>query len=131
MSQALPLGLVVLSGQWARVHYALMMASAAAAIDRPVTLFVTMDAVPLLETGEGWRRLEGAGGDDGLKVRGIADTETLLEACAALDVTMLVCEAGLKARDVAPAALRKDLGVTVTGLVTFYQAVGAGQIVTL
>ena len=131
MSQALPLGLVVLSGQWARVHYALMMASAAAAIDRPVTLFVTMDAVPLLEAGEGWRRLEGAEGDDALKVRGIADTETLLEACAALDVTILVCEAGLKARDAAPAALREDLGVEVTGLVTFYQAVGAGQIVTL
>lgn len=131
MSQALPLGLVVLSGQWARVHYALMMASAAAAIDRPVTLFVTMDAVPLLEAGEGWRRLEGAGGDDALKARGIADTETLLEACAALDVTILVCEAGLKARDATPAALREDLGVEVTGLVTFYQAVGAGQIVTL
>ena len=126
-----PLGLVVLSGEWARVHYALMMASSAAAIDRPVTLFVTMDAVPLLEAGEGWRRLAGAEGDDALKARHVADTETLLEACAAMDVTIMVCEAGLKARDVASADLRDELGIAVTGLVTFYQSVGAGQIVAL
>jgi peroxiredoxin family protein len=131
MSGATPLGLVVLSGDWARVHYALMMASSAAAIDRPVTLFVTMDAVPLLESGEGWRRLAGAGGDDALKERNVADTETLLEACAAMDVAIMVCEAGLKARDVPPSALRNELGVAVTGLVTFYHAAGAGQIVAL
>ena len=39
----MPLGLVVLSGEWARVHYALMMASSAAAIDR-ATLFVGNDS---------------------------------------------------------------------------------------
>ena len=131
MSAATPLGLVVLSGEWARVHYALMMASSAAAIDRPVTLFVTMDAVPLLEAGEGWRRLAGAEGDDTMKQHKVADTETLLEACAAMDVTIMVCEAGLKARDVAPSALRSDIGVDVTGLVTFYRSVGTGQIVAL
>lgn len=131
MNAATPLGLIVLSGEWVRVHYALMMASSAAAIDRPVTLFVTMDAVPLLEADEGWRRLAGAEDDDTLKERNVADTETLLEACAAMDVTVLVCEAGLKARDVAPSALREDLGIEVTGLVTFYRTVGAGQIVAL
>lgn len=131
MSGVTPLGLVVLSGDWARVHYALMMASSAAAIDRPVTLFVTMDAVPLLEAGEGWRKLSGADGDDGLKDRKVADTETLLEACTAMDVAIMVCEAGLKARDVVPSALRNDLGVEVTGLVTFYQRVESGQIVVL
>ena len=131
MSGPARLGLVVLSGEWARVHYALMMASSAAAIDRPVTLFVTMDAVPLLEAGEGWRRLAGAEGDAALKARNVADTETLLEACAAMDVTIMVCEAGLKARDVASADLRDELGIAVTGLVTFYQSVGAGQIVAL
>lgn len=131
MSGATPLGLVVLSGEWERVHYALMMASSAAAIDRPVTLFVTMGAVPLLEADEGWRRLSGSEDDEVLKERKVADTETLLEACAAMDITIMVCEAGLKARDIAPSALREDLGVEVTGLVTFYQSVGAGQIVAL
>ncbi|MBT7648646.1 MAG: hypothetical protein HN768_16540, partial [Rhodospirillaceae bacterium] len=90
MTVATPLGLVVLSGDYARVHYALMMASAAATIDRPVTVFVTMDAVPLLESGEGWRRLAGSDRDDDLKGRGVADMETLLQACTALDVGMMV-----------------------------------------
>jgi len=131
MSDALTLGLVVLSGDYARVHYALMMASAAAAIDRPVTVFVTMDAVPLLVADEGWRRLAGAARDDDLKARNVADIETLLEACAAMDVTFMVCEAGLKADETSADTLRDDLDVEVTGLVTFYGAVGTGQIVTL
>ncbi len=128
---AAPLGLVVLSGDYARVHYALMMASSAAAIDRPVTLFVTMDAVPLLLADRGWRALAGAERDAEHKRRNVADMETLLEACAALGVTFMVCEAGLKAGDTAPETLREDLGVETTGLVTFYQSIGAGQIVAL
>lgn len=125
------LGVVVLSGEYARVHYALMMASAAAAIDRPVTLFFTMDAVVALGAEEGWRRLEGADRHGQLRRRNVAEVETLLEACTALDVTIMVCEAGLKALDMAPADLRDDLGIEVTGLVTFYRAVGDGQIVVL
>jgi peroxiredoxin family protein len=131
MAEASPLGLVVLSGDYMRVHYALMMASAAAAIDRPVTLFFTMDAVPAVEAGEGWRALEGAERDDAMKTRGVADFETLLEACTAMEVAFMVCEAGLKARDVSADLVRGDLGVEVTGLVTFYRAVGEGEIVTL
>lgn len=131
MSAGPRLGIVVLSGDWARVHYALMMASSAAAIDREVTLFVTMDAVPAVLAGEGWRRLDGADRDAAMTQRNVADFETLLESCAALGVTVMVCEAGLKARDVGPGDLRDDLGIEVTGLVTFYQAVGDGQIVAL
>lgn len=126
-----PLGLVVLSGAWAHAHYALMMASAAAAVDRPVTVFATMDGVPLLLDREGWRGLAGADGDHELKRRNVADTETLFEACCALGVTFMVCEAGLRARATEPDRLRRDPAVEVTGLVTFYQAVGSGQIVVL
>lgn len=131
MAEKSPLGLVVLSGEYARVHYALMMASAAAAIDRPVTLFFTMDAAVTVQSGEGWRALAGSGRDDDLKARNVADLETLLEACVAMEVTFMVCEAGLKALDMPAEDLREDLGVEVTGLVTFYQAVGEGQITTL
>jgi len=131
MSDPAPLGVVVLSGAYERVHYALMMASAAAAIDRPVTVFVTMDAVPLLVKDEGWRTLMGSERDDALKAGNVADIETLLEACAAMDVSFMVCEAGLKVEDTPAEAMRDDLGVEVTGLVTFYGAVGSGRIVTL
>ncbi|MGY8996325.1 MAG: DsrE family protein [Alphaproteobacteria bacterium] len=131
MTAAQHLGFVVLSGDYARVHYAMMMASAAAAIDRPVTLFFTMDAVPTVLADEGWRDLSGSDRDDALKARNVADMETLLEVCAAMDVTFMVCEAGLKALDMSAEGLRDDLDVEVTGLVTFYAAVGSGQIVTL
>jgi peroxiredoxin family protein len=96
-----------------------------------VTLFVTMDAVPLLMAGEGWRALSGAARDDELKRRNVADMETLLEACAALGVAVMVCEAGLKAADIDPSALRDDLAFEVTGLVTFYGTIATGQIVVL
>lgn len=131
MTNQQPLGLVVLSGEYARVHYALMMASAAAAIDRPVTLFFTMDAAVTVQAGAGWRALAGSGRDDDLKARNVADIETLLEACVAMEVTFMVCEAGLKALDMPAEGLREDLGVEVTGLVTFYGTVGDGQIATL
>ena len=125
------LGIVVLSGDYARVHYALMMASAAAAIDRRVAFFVTMDAVPLLCGGEGWRSLRGSARDDELKKAGVADVETLLEACGAMDVAFMVCDAGLKAQAADAASMRDDLEIEVTGLVGFYRTVGAGQIVSL
>ncbi len=125
------LGVVVLSGDYVRVHYALMMASAAAAIDRPVTVFVTMDAAPLLAGDEGWRRLAGAERDDELKARDVADMETLLAACASMGVAFMACEAGLRAGETPAAALRDDLDIEVAGLVTFYRAVGEGRIVAL
>ena len=113
------LSIVVYSGDFGRVHYALMMAAAAAAIDRPVTLFFTMGAVQALRRPDGWVNLSGAGRDDDLKDRRIADFETLLQSCAAMDVTFMVCEAGLKAEDMSADDLRDDLAVEVTGLVTF------------
>jgi len=113
------LSIIVFSGDYGRVHYALMMASAAAAIDRPVTLFFTMGAVQALRKPDGWVNLSGAERDEALKERQIADFETLLQSAAAMDVTFMICEAGLKADDMSPGDLRDDLDIDVTGLVTF------------
>lgn len=124
-----PLGLVVLAGDYARVHTALAMAAAAAALDRRVVCFVTMDALPLLQAGAGWRTLQGAGGDELLRGRGVAGMEELVEACAATGVAFMACEAGLKARAIQAGTLRADLAIEVTGLVTFLVATDAGQIV--
>ena len=114
------LSIVVYAGDFGRVHYALMMAAAAAAVDRPVTLFFTMGAVQALRRPDGWVNLSGAEWDDHLKDRQIADFETLLQSCAAMDVVFMVCEAGLKAEDLAVSDLRDDLEIEVTGLVTFF-----------
>ena len=96
------LSLIVFSGDYARAHYALAAAAAAAAVDRPATLFFTMQgARALLAAGadgeEGWRSLAGADADAGLRERGVAGFEELLDSCAALGVRFMVCEMGLRA----------------------------------
>ena len=114
------LSLLVFDGHFARVHYALVLASAAAAVNRPVTLFFAGDAVPAL-TPQGWRWLTGDPANEAaeMKARGIAGFDELLEACAAMDVRFMACELalrrlGLEHRDLDPA-----LEVTVAGAVSF------------
>lgn len=125
------LSIVVFAGQFDKVHYALVMASAAAAIDTPVTLFFTMEAVrnilkPDADGTQSWATqnttmcLEtGADMDAGFIERGVADFETLLAACRDLGVRFMVCEMGLKALDLKRDAIRTDIAVELGGVVTF------------
>lgn len=110
------LSLVVFSGEFERVHYALSMAAAAVATNRPATLFFTMGAARALVD---WRTLPGAAADDGLRAKGLAGFDELLDACVALGATIMVCEMGLKALGIDPASLRADLPITPGGIVTF------------
>ena len=126
------LSLIVFSGDYDRVHYALVMASAAAATNRPVTLFFTMGASKALlapkpdGTTPGWAALSAT--DDGISASdrdanhakaGIATLDELLEACVELDVTMWVCEMGLKAEELPLSDFRDDITVMESGMVTF------------
>lgn len=110
------LSLVVFSGEFERVHYALAMAAGAAASNRAVTLFFTMGAARALVD---WRALPGAERDQDLRQRGVAGFEELLEACVALGVTVMVCEMGLRALGIAAGDLRPDVPVTAGGIVSF------------
>jgi peroxiredoxin family protein len=121
------LSIVVFSGGFDRVHYALVMASAAAATNRQATLFFTGRAVQALLEDPGWRGLDPA--DDGsaaadrdafFATTGVATIEELLEACAALGVRFMACEMGLRALGKPePHRLRPDLSVETGGVVTF------------
>jgi len=125
------LSIVVFSGAFDKIHYALVMAAAAVASNTPVTLFFTMWAGRALErpAADGtpaWHRLPvSEGGQPAaemaaqFKARGVADFEQLLEACVALGVTVMVCEMGLKALGMDPDALRSDVPVAKGGVVTF------------
>ena len=118
------LSVVVFSGAFERVHYAFAMAAAAAAIDRPVTLFFTMEAIRALVKGEGdapgWHGIAGAAARDAeFKTLGVATLEELIEASAALGVRFLVCEMGLRAVGLAMEDLRGDLAYEEGGIVTF------------
>ena len=126
------LSIVVFSGGFDRVHYALVMASAAAATNRKVTLFFTGRALRALiheiEPGVmGWHDLDAA--DDGSRPlerdryfakQGLATFEELLGACVALGATVMACEMGLRALGLPPSAtLRPDVPVQRGGVVTF------------
>jgi peroxiredoxin family protein len=140
------LSVVLLSGDFARVHYALCLASAAAALERPVTLFVTLGALRAF-TGDdahgrpGWAQLpipgelagpdvaDGGALDARYRARGVAGFEELLQACRALGVEFMVCEMGLQVLGLEPGRLRADLEPQPGGLATLLAR--GGQTVVL
>ncbi len=124
------LSIIVYSGDYGRVHYALAMASAAAAINRPVTLFFTMGAIRALTKPAkgGWGALPvtddtghgtGASQDAAMAEKGLASFEELLAACVTFKVTIMVCEMGLRAVDLTMMDLREDVPYREGGIVTF------------
>lgn len=124
------LSLVVFSGDYDKVHYALAMASAALAVNRPATLFFTMAAIRGLAKADaegrpGWAALK-SDGDGGAEARdrdhgerGVATFEELLSACVQLGASFMVCEMGLRAVSLEAADLRDDVPFQEGGLVTF------------
>ncbi|MCU0838305.1 MAG: DsrE/DsrF/DrsH-like family protein [Rhodospirillales bacterium] len=123
------LSLIVMSGEFVRVHYALVLASAALAVGRPVTLFFTLDAARALTSADaynppGWARLPAAGGqspadiDAGYRARGVAGFEDLLAACIELGARIIVCEMALVALGLPATALRTEVKAEIAGVVT-------------
>jgi peroxiredoxin family protein len=121
-----PLGILLISGGHERAHYALVLATGAAAVGREVVLFATNAGCRLFETT---RPLEADLRESRLTERGVAGIGTLLAAAEDLGVRRIACEAGLKAEAIAPDSLRP--GVEIAGVVTFLATVGGGQIVSL
>lgn len=125
------LSLILFSGDYDRVHYALVMASAAAATGRPSTLFLTMGALKVLRAAgpdglPGWNALGPT--PEGIPPRerdarhaadGLATMEELIAACVEFGVTISVCEMGLKAEGLTRADLRGDVPLTEGGVVSF------------
>lgn len=125
------LSLIVFSGDYDRVHYAFVMASAAAATSRPVSMFFTMGAIralraPGADGTPGWAALAAAEGGRNAADRdvahakaGIATLEELIGACIELGVSIGVCEMGLAAEKLSLGDLRNDAAVTEGGMVAF------------
>lgn len=130
------LSIVVHGGYFDKIHYALVMAAAAAAIGRPVTLFFTMGACHALKTADSngnpaWRALplseeDRSGGaanggerDDAYTAMNVATFEELLESCIQFGVTFMVCEMGLRAEGLEGQPLRDDIPLEEGGVVTF------------
>ena len=124
---ATTLGILLAAGTHERAHVAFMLASAAAALGRPVILFATNAGCRALR--EDWSTLDDVGRDAVVRRRGVAGVGELRDSARELGVRLIACEAGLKAEAVDGAELYQ--GVEVAGMATLLQAVGAGQIIAL
>lgn len=123
------LALCVQSGAVDRVHYALVLAAAALATGRPVTLFLTGDAVWLAAAGDGWHRLlPDAHGRDPqafeahLAAQRLGGLLELREACQELGVELLLCELALRQAGLPATELSAALSPQICGAVTFLSA---------
>ena len=118
------LGILLISPGHERAHYAFVLAAGAAAIGRRVILFATnagchalcADLTPFTPD------------DDSARTLGIAGLAELREASVELGVRMIACEAGLRLSGItAPLAET----VEIAGVVTFLEATGGSQVITL
>jgi peroxiredoxin family protein len=119
------LSIIVRSGKYEDAHYALALAAAAVAVNKPAVLFFTMAGIRAL-TGpppalEDWAR------DAINKQRGVGDFETLLQASVELGVRFIVCEMGLRSLAIDRTTLRADVPFTVAGIVTLLEETKPGM----
>ncbi len=138
------LSLIVFSGDFERVHYALCVAASAVAVGTAATLLFTGQAIRALAvdvetdggSGPGWRSLPGGDGrrggdiDDDYRARGVAGFEELLAACAELGARLILCEMGLRVAGLDRSALRQDLVLEEAGLATFLADASAAGAIT-
>jgi peroxiredoxin family protein len=115
-----PMTIMVIDGLAERIHMALMTGATAAAMGRPVIYFFSKSAAKAL-TNPGWVKMpygekSAVEMDITLNSKGIADTELLLDALAALDVTFIVCETALQEHDIEIEDLITRPKVEISGL---------------
>ena len=119
------LSIILRAGDYESAHYALALAAAALAVNKPAVLFLTMAGIRAL-TGPppalgNWDR------DAQNRDRGVGDFETLLSACVELGCRFIVCEMGLRSLDIDRASLRADVPFTVAGIVTLLEETKPGM----
>lgn len=108
------LSLIVQSSDFERVHYSLVIASAALATGKAVTLFFTMEGTRALTSNFVDSEKEAT-----LKQRKLATFEELIVACAEMGASFMVCEMGLKAAQLGRGQLRPDINVKQGSVVSF------------
>ncbi len=113
------LGVLLISGGGERAHYAFVIATAAAAIGRDVTLFATNDGCHALRAVLPYA---------GPVTPGVATLAELRDAAVELGVRRMVCDAGLRVAGLDAAALAP--GVMVAGVPSFLAA-APGQVITI
>lgn len=119
------LSIIVRSNDYESAHYALALAAAALAVNKPAVLFFTMGGIRAL-TGTP-PALENWSHDAVNRERGVGDFETLLQACIELGARFIVCEMGLRSLAIDRASLRADVPFTIAGIVTLLEETKPGM----
>ena len=116
---------ILRAGDYESAHYALALASAALAVNKPAVLFFTMAGIRALSGPppalDDWPR------DQLNRERGVGDFETLLGACVELGARFIVCEMGLRSLGIDVKSLRGDVPFTVAGIVTLLEETKPGM----
>ena len=120
------LGIILISPGHERAHYALVLATGAAALGREVILFATNAGIRLLLAN---RALEADGREAEVAATGVAGIHDLLEAARDMGVQLRVCEAGRLTEGLAEAPLLE--GTVTAGVVGLLADTLGGQIITL
>ena len=123
------LGILLISGEPERAHYAWLMAAAAAAVGRRVVLFATNEGCRALLAHAPDAAARDSATADPAWPTGVATSGTLRDAAIELGVELLACDAGLRLAHIEPGQLLAR--VTVAGVPAFLSAASGGQIVTL
>ena len=116
---------ILRSADYESAHYALALASAALAVNKPAVLFFTMGGLRALMGPPAM--LDNQGRDAIYRERGVGDFETLLQACVELGGRFIVCEMGLRALGIDRSSLRADVPFTVAGIVTLLEETKPGM----
>ncbi len=121
------LGILLISGDHARAHYAFVLACGAAAVGREVVLFATHEGCGALLADLSGSAAADAAADAALAQSGVAGLATLRAAAVEMGIRMIACEAGLRSAGITAGLLE---GVEIAGVVSFLSA-APGQVITL
>lgn len=105
------LAIVLAEGSHARLHAALTLACAAAALGRPVRLFFHGEAVAALQPGRRWQ------GDATYAPAGLPSLAELLQSALDLGAHVIACQSGLQLCGLTPTSLAE--GIETAGMIAF------------
>ena len=111
MAKGRGLAVVLSEANHGRLHAALTLACAAAALGRPVRLFFHGDSVAALTAGRQWQ------GDATYRAAGLPSVGELVESALGLGAQLMACQTGLQMIGVTAASLPE--GIETGGMVAF------------
>lgn len=117
------LNIVVVEEGHARVHGALSLAVAAAALGRPVSLFFQGPAVRALAKDQVWPE------DSAFQSHGAPTVQELLLQCEDMAVPLSACETGLHVTGLGASGLRP--GIETEGMISFLARQADADLLTI